>query len=75
MVQASERGVSRHGLENHGVLASGVVHWNQAAPALYEESLRRGDGELAFGGPLSVTTGEYTGRSPKDKFIVREPSS
>jgi phosphoenolpyruvate carboxykinase (ATP) len=75
MVQATERGVSRHGLENHGVNPEGAVHWNQTAPLLYEEAVRRGDGHLAFGGPLSVTTGEYTGRSPKDKFIVREPSS
>ncbi|MEX2315459.1 MAG: phosphoenolpyruvate carboxykinase (ATP), partial [Thermomicrobiales bacterium] len=75
MVQATERGVSRHGLEHHGVKPIGLVHWNQTAPALYEESIRRGDGQLAFGGPLAVTTGEYTGRSPEDKFIVREPSS
>jgi phosphoenolpyruvate carboxykinase (ATP) len=75
MVQATERGISRHGLENHGVRPTGAVHWNQTAPVLYEESLKRGNGELAFGGPLAVTTGEYTGRSPKDKFIVREPSS
>jgi phosphoenolpyruvate carboxykinase (ATP) len=75
MVQATERGVSRHGLENHGVRPGGVVHWNQTAPLLYEEAIKRGDGQLAFGGPLAVTTGEYTGRSPKDKFIVRESSS
>ncbi len=75
MVQATERGVSRHGLENHGVNPTGLVHWNQTAPGLYEEALKRGDGELALGGPLAVTTGEYTGRSPRDKFIVREPST
>ncbi len=75
VVQATEPGISRHGLENHGIRPGGAVHWNQTAPALYEEALKRGDGELAFGGPLAVTTGEYTGRSPKDKFIVREPSS
>ena len=54
MVQATERGVSRHGLENHGVRPSGVVHWNQTAPTLYEDAIKRGDGQLAFGGPLAV---------------------
>ena len=42
---------------------------------LYEHALARGDGRLAEGGPLVVDTGKHTGRSPKDKFIVREPGS
>src|ERR687883_402727 len=48
---------------------------NLTAPALYEEAIRHGEGELAASGPLLVSTGQYTGRSPKDKFVVREPSS
>ena len=75
MVQATERGVSRHGLEHHGIRPGDRVHWNQTPPALYEETIRRGDGQLAYGGPLSVATGEYTGRSPKDKFIVRDENT
>ncbi|MEP7198943.1 MAG: phosphoenolpyruvate carboxykinase (ATP) [Chloroflexota bacterium] len=50
------------------------VHWNVIVPALYEHVARRNEGLVASGGPLVVKTGAHTGRSPKDKFIVREPS-
>ena len=43
--------------------------------ALWEQAARSGDGTVGPGGVLVVSTGKYTGRSPKDKFIVREPSS
>ncbi len=42
---------------------------------LYEEAIRNKEGLLAASGPFAVSTGQYTGRSPKDKFVVREPSS
>jgi len=58
------------GLENLGQL-----HWNLSTPALYEEAIRRYEGLLSHLGPLVVRTGQFTGRLPKDKFIVREPSS
>ena len=63
---------SSFGLENHGLENLVGAHWNLSIPALYEHSLRRGESELAAGGGLVVTTGEYTGRSPKDKYIVDE---
>src|SRR5215217_1151789 len=62
-------------LVEHGLRASGKVFWNPTTSQLYEHALRRGDGRLAEGGPLAVDTGAHTGRSPKDKFIVRESSS
>ncbi|HXE80369.1 MAG TPA: phosphoenolpyruvate carboxykinase (ATP) [Vicinamibacterales bacterium] len=51
------------------------VHANLSVPQLYEEAIRRGEGRLTDGGALACTTGEHTGRSPQDKFIVREPDS
>ncbi len=63
------------GLEAHGILQPGEVAWNLTTAALYEAILRRQEARLAQGGALVVRTGEHTGRSPNDKFIVEEPSS
>ena len=63
------------GLDEHGLRPSGEVHWNLETPLLYEHAVRRGEGFLAKEGPLVCLTGAHTGRSPNDKFIVREPSS
>jgi phosphoenolpyruvate carboxykinase (ATP) len=51
------------------------VRWNLSAAALYEEAVRRQEGLIAADGPLVCRTGQHTGRSANDKFIVREPSS
>ncbi|MEO5919385.1 MAG: phosphoenolpyruvate carboxykinase (ATP) [Candidatus Limnocylindrales bacterium] len=48
---------------------------NLSTAELYELALREGEGMLAANGPLVVRTGKHTGRSPKDKFIVVEPTS
>ncbi len=64
-----------HGLEALGIVRSGRVHWNLSPAALYEEALRRGEAQLAAEGPLVARTGQHTGRSPNDKFVVREPQS
>jgi len=50
-------------------------HWNLGAAQLYEETLRRGEGALAEGGALVCRTGQHTGRSPNDKFVVRDEAS
>src|SRR5262245_52709001 len=62
-------------LTGHGLDAAGTVHWNPTTSLLYMHALTRADATLAEGGPLVVDTGEHTGRSPQDRFIVREPSS
>lgn len=51
------------------------MHWNLGTAALYEEAIRRDEGIVAADGPLVCLTGIHTGRSPNDKFLVREPSS
>ncbi|MFL5755855.1 MAG: phosphoenolpyruvate carboxykinase (ATP) [Chloroflexota bacterium] len=48
---------------------------NLAPADLYERAIRAEEGILAADGPLVVRTGTHTGRSPKDKFVVREPWS
>ena len=63
------------GLEAVGILRSGPVHWNLSPAALYEAAVQRREGQLAAEGPLVCRTGQHTGRSPNDKFIVRESSS
>jgi phosphoenolpyruvate carboxykinase (ATP) len=59
----------------HGILNPEVVWWNLPPAALVEHALLRREGHLAADGPLVVRTGEYTGRSPNDRFFVREPGS
>lgn len=63
------------GLEAHGVSTSGSVFWNLPAARLYEHAIRRHEGVIAVEGPLVCRTGAHTGRSPNDKFVVREPKS
>ncbi|NRB49267.1 MAG: phosphoenolpyruvate carboxykinase (ATP) [Saprospiraceae bacterium] len=50
----------------------GQVHWNLSPEALVEASLRMGQGVLADNGALAIKTGAFTGRSPKDRFIVKD---
>ncbi|MBX5493905.1 MAG: phosphoenolpyruvate carboxykinase (ATP) [Bryobacteraceae bacterium] len=71
MQDASSR-QSRYLLEEHGLRNLRAVHWNLGPARLVEEAIRRCEAVLAEGGPLVVRTGRFTGRSPKDKFIVRE---
>ncbi|MFQ8431059.1 phosphoenolpyruvate carboxykinase [Amaricoccus sp. W119] len=61
-------------LEEMGFPGAGQVHYNLLEPALVEQAISRGEGQLGQGGALLVSTGKHTGRSPKDKFVVREPS-
>jgi phosphoenolpyruvate carboxykinase (ATP) len=64
-----------HGLEALGIVRSGRVHWNLSPAVLYEIAIRRNEGILAADGPLVARTGQHTGRSPQDKFTVKEPTT
>jgi phosphoenolpyruvate carboxykinase (ATP) len=59
-------------LSYQGIDTAAAVHWNLGTACLVEEALKRGEGLLAKDGPLVVKTGKHTGRSAKDKFIVRD---
>jgi phosphoenolpyruvate carboxykinase (ATP) len=67
--------VSRFGLEHHGIHGARRVYWNLPAAALYEQAVLRSEALLAEGGALVATTGTHTGRSPTDRFIVRDPET
>jgi phosphoenolpyruvate carboxykinase (ATP) len=52
-----------------------ATYRNLSTAELYEHAIRNGEGIVSAHGSLVVRTGKHTGRSPKDKFVVREPSS
>ena len=62
-------------LRAHGIAASGAIFRNPTTSVLYEHAVVRGEARIAEHGPFVVDTGFHTGRSPKDKFAVREPES
>ncbi len=74
-MQEQGRAQSQHGLAAHGIRNANTVWWNLSTPALYEQAVQRHEGLVAHLGPLVTRTGQYTGRSPKDRFIVKEPST
>jgi phosphoenolpyruvate carboxykinase (ATP) len=66
---------SNYGLDQQGILHTGQQFWNLSTPALYAESIRRQEGLISNHGAFVVRTGQHTGRSPQDKFVVREHNS
>ena len=66
---------SRTELASQGLNPRGEVHWNLIAPELFQAAARRGEGEFADMGPFVAVTTPHTGRSPNDKFVVKEPAS
>jgi len=60
------------GLDTIGLQNLKGEFWNLPTPALYEEALKRNEGIVSHLGPLVVRTGQFTGRSPNDKFVVEE---
>lgn len=60
------------GLETQGIETRATLHWNLVTARLTEAAVARSEGKLSADGPLVVETGEHTGRSAQDKFIVRD---
>ncbi len=58
-------------LEDQGIEGLGRVYYNLIEPELIEEALSRKEGQLGKGGTFLVSTGKFTGRSPKDKHVVK----
>ncbi|MGA9251591.1 MAG: phosphoenolpyruvate carboxykinase [Roseobacter sp.] len=61
-------------LEDQGIEGLGAVYYNLIEPDLIQSALSRGEGNLGKGGAFLVTTGKFTGRSPKDKHVVKTDS-
>jgi phosphoenolpyruvate carboxykinase (ATP) len=59
-------------LREEACARAGSLSLNDTAPVLVARSLQAGEAEVTAYGALSVRTGAFTGRSPKDKFIVRD---
>jgi phosphoenolpyruvate carboxykinase (ATP) len=64
-----------NGLAEIGLGKAARVSYNLSEVELYEESLRKGEATLTADGALRAVTGQHTGRSPKDKFVVRDAST
>ena len=73
--RASVERESSIGLSRQGLAPRGEVRWNLIAPELFKDAARRDEGEFAEMGPFVAITAPHTGRSPNDKFVVKEPSS
>ncbi|RME14607.1 MAG: phosphoenolpyruvate carboxykinase [Alphaproteobacteria bacterium] len=60
-------------LEDQGIKGLGTVYYNLIEPQLVEHAVCRGEARVGKGGSVLVATGTHTGRSPKDKYVVRTP--
>lgn len=66
---------SQHGRDEHGLDHAARAYWNLTPPELYEHAVRRGEGTLTAAGTFAAVTKPHTGRSPHDKFLVREATT
>ncbi len=75
MTDMGGRPHSDHGLDNHGLRQLESIYWNLSNGALIEHAIRREEGRLSAHGALVVNTGKHTGRSARDKFVVKDAST
>jgi phosphoenolpyruvate carboxykinase (ATP) len=74
MIENGARNVD-FGADRFGFRDLQAIHWNLGAPQLYEHALQRNEAQIAAHGALVADTGAHTGRSPKDKFVVRDANT
>ncbi len=67
--------ISKNGLAGQGINKAGLVRWNLRPSEIYEIALTRKEAEITQHGALLVKTGQHTGRSAQDKFIVRDDTT
>ncbi|MGH9612530.1 MAG: phosphoenolpyruvate carboxykinase (ATP) [Bryobacteraceae bacterium] len=74
-MNTADFGRTRHDLRESGLENFRVARFHLSAAALLEKALQNGEGYLSNRGALAVRTGQFTGRSPKDKYVVLEPGT
>lgn len=62
-------------LKEYGIASPKAIYLNMPTEALYEEAVKRGEGHIVKGGAMVFETGQHTGRSAKDKYVVKEPTT
>ena len=67
--------VSNNGIENQNINSENDIFWNFGPELLYEHTIKQGLGVMSKGSALVVETGQHTGRSANDKYMVEEPTS
>ncbi len=67
--------VSSFGVDQQGITGAGTVYWNLSPARLVELAIQRGEATLTAEGALVCETGQHTGRSPNDKFVVKDPET
>ena len=63
---------AHYSLEDLGLITSKNEYWNLTPQALADRTVELKQGQYADNGAISVNTGEFTGRSPEDRFIVKD---
>ncbi|MGA1330511.1 MAG: phosphoenolpyruvate carboxykinase (ATP), partial [Bacteroidia bacterium] len=61
--------------ERSGLSGVEQIFWNLSPAELVEAALAKGEGQLCDNGALASDTGDFTGRSPKDRFVVTDALS
>ncbi|TCT08288.1 phosphoenolpyruvate carboxykinase [Aquabacter spiritensis] len=74
MLETGQRN-SACGADTFGLRHLQGVHWNLTEPGLYEHALANREARLTNGGAIAAETGVHTGRSPKDKFVVKDAAT